>query len=196
MFDTRDRWLERQLAQSRAWRSEVEGRMNAAATSRSTHAAAKALAPEPDSLALFAKGQELYALLSCVHVDAGPFRAAKRMTDLASQALGCRAPDVQWFDRRRGMGWRNAGGREVGTVAGPLDSNAFYLPSRPNSIYVKATATAREAAAWVAHETKHYHQHQVLGTVPPRGDPRRDELERDANAFAEHMLNQFDTDGD
>ena len=188
-----DAWLATQRARHEEWRRHVASRMRAHSASAGTPAA-KAAPPEPDVLELLRRREQRYEVLSSLTLADGPRRAAKQALEAGSRALGLAPPRLWWFDEPGGAVWLKAaaGWGAVGSTIGPIGCDGFFTPSQPGSIYVRVTDSAREAAGRVLHELKHYHQHRVLGTVPPVSDPRREELEADAAEFAEHLMAQLD----
>ena len=150
--------------------------------------------PSPDLLELFKQGREPYVIVPRGAVDDAARRAAERMADACAAELGLRRPAVRFVAARGDPGWleaRSAARPDV--IAGPRDCLGFYTIAAPDAIHVRTTASPEQAAWIAAHELRHYGQHRANGAAMRSADIHaREELERDADAFAERMLTQVD----
>ena len=157
------------------------------ATPRKATTAARTAIAGP--IELLRRGQERYALVDLRLVDSDTRRAAEKMAKLCARELGLKyPPSVVWIAVKGDPAWR----LDADGVAGPLDRLGFFLPNQPGMVYVRAGLSPEDAAAVVAHESRHFWQHKQAGLALEVGyhdDP--DMYERDAHDFMYRMLARY-----
>ena len=151
-----------------------------------------AVPTRPDPVELVRRDCELYALVPLQRVPDDARWAAKRMLEASSAALGIRPPGLAWVAARGDPAWIEGQLAGLGEVDGPIGAGGFFSPRRPSTVYVRATDSPRDAAWLVAHELRHYQQYRTAGAAMETASAEaREQLERDADVFADTMLAHF-----
>ena len=72
----------------------------------------------------------------------------------------------------------------------------FYDARRPGVIHLRAAAASPREAAWLAsHEAFHVHQHRAGAPMGTTRGEAREQIETEANRFADQMIMQYDDGG-